>query len=265
MRMAAWEHAGEWALVTGASSGIGEAFARALARRGMKLVLTARREERLRTLAAGLAAAHGTECHVIAEDLAKPGAAGVMWAEATDGRAISLLVNNAGFGLKGAFAELPLDRQAEMVRLNCKTPLELMHLALGPMRARRAGAVVNVASVAGYQPIPLLATYAASKAFLLTLSEAVAEEVRGDGVRVVAVCPGPVATGFQQVAGTEVNERTLGVRTAEQVVDSALRALERGKSTVVPGFVNKASTVAVRVAPRSFVVKAAKRVMQAFR
>ena len=263
--MTTWEYHGRWALVTGASSGIGEAFARELAARGMRLVLTARREDRLRALADSLHAAHGTECHVIAEDLAKPGAAGVMWIEATDGREIHLLVNNAGFGLKGPFVDLALDRQAEMVRLNCKTPLELMHLALGPMRARREGGIVNVASIAGYQPIPLLATYSASKAFLLTLSEAVAEEVREDGVRVLALNPGAVSTGFQAVAGTQVDEKTLGVRTPEQVVAATLRALERGKTTVVPGLVNRASTVAVRVAPRSIVLRTAKKVMKTFR
>lgn len=263
--MAAWDYRDRWALVTGASSGIGEAFARSLAARGMRLVLTARREDRLRALADSLRAAHGAECVVIPEDLAKPGAAGVMWEEATDGREIHLLVNNAGFGLKGEFAALPLDRQAEMVRLNCKTPLELMHLALAPMRERRAGGIVNVASIAGYQPIPLLATYAATKAFLLTLSEAVAEEVRGEGVRVLALNPGAVSTEFQSVAGTAVNEKTLGVRTPDEVVSAALRALERGKTTVVPGLANRLGTIAVRVAPRSIVLRAAKTVMKAFR
>lgn len=263
--MARWEYHGRWAMVTGASAGIGEAFARALARRGMNVVLAARREERLRELAAALRREHGVEAVTIPVDLGKPGAAGVLWVEATDGREIHLLVNNAGFGLKGPFLDLPLERQSEMVRVNSVAPLELLHLATQAMRGRRAGGVVNVASVAAFQPIPLLATYAASKAFLLTLSEAVAEEVRGDGVRVVALNPGPVATEFQGVAGTEVSGRTLGIRTPEQVVEAALRALEGGRSSVVPGWINRVGTVAVRVAPRSLVLKVAKRVMAALR
>ncbi|HEX2094070.1 MAG TPA: SDR family oxidoreductase [Longimicrobiaceae bacterium] len=254
-----------WALVTGASAGIGEAFARALAGRGMSLVLAARREDRLSALADELRRRYGVEAAVIPADLGKPGAAGVLWLEATDGREIDLLVNNAGFGAKGRFDEVPLERQAEMVRLNCTAPMELMHLALQSMRPRRRGAVVNVASVAAFQPVPQLATYAASKAFLLTLSEAVAEECRGSGVRVLALNPGPVATEFQQVAGTEVTARTLGVRTAEEVVDAALRALDRGRTSVTPGAVNYLGTVAARVFPRSVVLRAAKTVMKKLR
>ncbi|HEX7240993.1 MAG TPA: SDR family NAD(P)-dependent oxidoreductase, partial [Longimicrobiaceae bacterium] len=178
---------------------------------------------------------------------------------------IDLLVNNAGFGLRGPFHELSAERQAEMVRVNCVAPLELMHLALPGMRERRAGWIVNVASVAGFQPIPQLATYAASKAFLLTLSEAVAEEARGSGVRVLALNPGPVATEFQRVAGTEVSERTPGLLTAQQVVAAALAGLEAGRTSVVPGALNRLGTVAGRVFPRSLVVRAAKTVMKRMR
>jgi short-subunit dehydrogenase len=260
--MGGWDYAGRWALVTGASAGIGQAFAHALARRGMHVALAARREDRLRNLAAELTADCGVSTAVLPVDLAAPGAAAALWTAATaEGRRMHLLVNNAGFGARGAFAETPLDRQAEMVRTNCLAPMELMHLAL----AGESRGIVNVASIAGYQPIPWMAAYSASKAFLLTLSEAVAEEVRASGIRVLTVSPGPVATEFQQVAGTSVTRRTLGIRTPEQVVDSALRALEAGDRTVIPGLPNRLSAFAVRVAPRSLVLRVAKKLMRSFR
>ena len=261
-----WSYRGRWALVTGASAGIGETFARELARRGMNLALVARREDRLRALAQELGAAHRVRTLVLTADLGAPGAAERLWSQAGEGREVHLLVNNAGFGLKGPFAELPLERQAEMVRVNCTAPLELMHHAVRAMRARGTpGAVINVASVAGYQPIPLLATYAATKAFLIALSEAVAEEVRETGIRVVTLNPGPVKTEFQSVAGTQVSDRTAGVMTAAQVVAAALAALEAGRMTVTPGLLNRAGAFAARVAPRSWVVRATKTVMRKLR
>jgi hypothetical protein len=261
----AWEYAGKWALVTGASSGIGEALARALAARGMNVALAARREDLLRRLAEELRREYRVQANVLPADLGKPAAAGVLWIEATDGREIHLLVNNAGFGLKGRFDALPLERQAEMVRLNCTALMELTHLALPAMRERRAGGIVNVASVAAFQPIPDLAVYAASKAFVLSLTQAVAEECRGSGVRVLALCPGPVATGFQDVAGTQVSQRTPGIMTAEEVAEATLRALEAGEHTVVPGALNRLGTIAGRMFPRSLVVRAAKTVMKRMR
>ncbi|HEX6750607.1 MAG TPA: SDR family oxidoreductase [Longimicrobium sp.] len=259
-----WEYRGRWALVTGASAGIGEAFARGLARRGMHLALAARREDRLRALADELASAHRVRTLVVPADLGEPGAADALWRQAADGRDIHLLVNNAGFGLKGPFHELPLDRQAEMVRVNCIAPLELAHHALAHMRGR-GGGIVNVASIAGYQPIPLMATYAATKAFLITLSEALAAESGDAGVRVVTVNPGPVKTEFQAVAGTQVRDRAPGLRTPGQVVEAALRALEAGRMTVTPGLVNRMAAAAVRIAPRGIVVRAAKAVMRKLR
>jgi short-subunit dehydrogenase len=263
--MERWDYRGRWALVTGASAGIGAEFARALAARGMHLVLCARREERLRELAASLAAEHGVETAVVAADLGAEGETERVWREASAGRAIHLLVNNAGFGLKGPFVELALDRQAEMVRLNCIAPMELAHHALREMRGRRAGGIVNVASIAGYQPIPNLAAYAASKAFLAALSEALSVEAADAGVRVLNLSPGPVPTEFQRVAGTAVNARTLGLRTPAQVVAATLRALEAGKASVVPGLANRLATIVVRVAPRSLVLRAAKVVITRFR
>lgn len=260
--MPAWEYNDRWALVTGASAGIGETFARELARRGMHLVLAARREDRLRALADQLSTEHGVQTAAVPIDLGKPGAAGVLWLEAShEGRAIHLVVNNAGFGLKGPFADLSLDRQAEMVRVNCSAPLELAHFALQAMGARGEGGILNVASIAAYQPIPTMATYAATKAFLLTLSEAISHEARGTGVRVTCVNPGPVQTEFQQVAGTAVSGRTPGVRTPEQVVTAALGALERGDPVVVPGIANRLAMSLARFAPRSLVLDVARRVM----
>ena len=259
-----WEYSG-WALVTGASSGMGDAIARALAARGMSVLLAARRAERLRELAVELRREYRVDAEAIPADLGKPAAAGVLWIEATDGREIHLLVNNAGFGLKGRFDALSLDRQAEMVRLNCTALMELTHLALPGMRERRAGGIVNVSSVAAFQPVPDLAVYAASKAFVLSLTQAVAEESRGSGVRVLALCPGPVATGFQEVAGTQVTGRTPGIMTAEEVAEATLRALEAGDDTVVPGALNRLGTIAGRMFPRSLVVRAAKTVMRKMR
>jgi short-subunit dehydrogenase len=259
--MGGWDYAGRWALVTGASAGLGQAFARALAARGMHLALCARREDRLRALAEELRQAHGIQAAVLPADLSELGATARVWALAGDGRAVDLLVNNAGFGAKAEFASIPLHTQDEMVRLNCLAPLELMHLAL----AAGTPGIVNVASVSGYQPVPLMAAYSASKAFLLTLSEAVAEEVRGTGTRIVTVNPGPIATEFQEVAGTAVGPRTLGIRTPDEVVEAALAALERGGGTVIPGLSNRLSAFAVRVAPRSLVVKAAKKIMGSLR
>jgi short-subunit dehydrogenase len=261
-----WEYRGRWALITGASAGIGEVFARSLAARGMNLVLAARREDRLRALARELTEAHRVHTHVVQADLTKPGAAGVLWMDATSGRRISLLVNNAGFGLKGDFRELPAVRQVEMVKVNCIAPMELAHLAVREMwSAGEPGGVINVASVAGYLPIPTLATYAATKAFLISFSEALAEECRDSGIRVVTLNPGPVQTEFQSVAGTNVNQKTLGVRTPEQVVGAGLARLEAGGGTVTPGLSNQLSSAMARMAPRGLVVRAAKAVYQRLR
>ncbi|HEU0052780.1 MAG TPA: SDR family NAD(P)-dependent oxidoreductase, partial [Longimicrobium sp.] len=172
---------------------------------------------------------------------------------------------NAGFGLKGRFDELPVERQSEMIQVNCVAVLELSHLALTEMRGRGGGAIINVASIAAYQPIPMLATYAATKAFVVTLTEALAEEARGSGVRVLTLNPGPVATEFQSVAGTSVNRKTVGIRTPEEVVADALDGVERGRRTVTPGLINRLSTYAVRALPRGPVIRIAKMVMTKLR
>jgi short-subunit dehydrogenase len=254
-----------WALVTGASSGIGEAFARALATKGMNLVLAARREEQLRALAEQLSGEHGVQAEVAAIDLGGPGSAERLWAEAAQDRPIHLLVNNAGFGLRGRFEALTGSRLAEMVQLNCVTLMELAHLALPGMRERGEGGIINVGSIVSFQPVPLMAAYAASKAFVLSLSEALREENRGSGVRVLALCPGPVPSGFQDVAGTTIGERTLGVVSAAEVVRLALRGLDRDAGVIVPGIANRAGAVAAQLLPRGLAARIAGQVVRKMR
>lgn len=251
---------GRWALVTGASLGIGAAFARALAARGMDLVLCARSEDRLHALADELRAAHGIRTHVVAADLARPGAAEDAWTQASEGRVIHLLVNNAGFGLHGRFDALPRDRQREMVALNCTALLELAHLALGEMRPRGAGGILNVASVVAFQPVPWMATYAATKAFVLSLTQALAEECRGTGVRVLCVSPGPTPSGFQAAAGTHVDAGQPGYLLPADVVDAALAALDAGRTRVVPGAMNRLASVFGRLLPLGAVTRVARRI-----
>ena len=249
-----------WALVTGASSGIGEVFARELAARGMHVVLCARSADRLVELARELQRAHGVQAHVVPADLARPGAAAHAWADASAGREIHLLVNNAGFGLHGRFDLLPRERQAEMVALNCTALLELAHLALTDMVPRRRGAVINVGSLVAFQPVPFMATYAATKAFVLSLSESLSNEFRESGVRILALCPGPTPTGFQAVAGTRVKEGQPGYLTAEAVVRAGLAALEAGRSHVVPGLFNRVGATVTRMLPLAAAARLARRV-----
>lgn len=251
---------GRWALVTGASMGIGEAFARALAGRGMNVILCARSADRLRSLAGELEQAHGVRAHAVAADLSRPGEAARAWREACAIGPIHLLVNNAGFGLRGAFHELAMDRQSEMVALNCTAVLELAHLALGEMRPRGTGGVINVASIVAFQPVPLMAAYAATKAFVLSLTESLAEENRESGVRVLALCPGPTPSGFQAVAGTNVKRGQPGYLLPEQVVDSSLDALDAGEVRVVPGAVNRAAAVFGRLLPLGLATRIARRI-----
>jgi uncharacterized protein len=220
------------ALVTGASSGIGEQFARQLAARDHDLVLVARRAGRLEALAAELP----TEAQVLPCDLATD-AASVPPRVAELGRDIDLLVNNAGFGTSGPFLEHDPDRDASQVRVNCEAVVTLTHAFLPAMVERGEGGVVNVASTAGLQPIPYESVYAATKAFVISFTDALHTELRGSGVRVMSVNPGPVPTEWQQVAGYEP-ERTgvvPGKISAEQVVRESLAAYDRGRRFMIPG------------------------------
>ena len=238
--------AGRVALVTGASSGIGEAFARALGARGLQLILTGRDEIRLRRIAEQIAAEHRVRVEQVAIDLSQPEAPEQLKA-AVDrfGLVPDVLVNNAGAGLIGTFTELPLDEQLATVRVNVEALVALTALFLPAMLERGRGGIVNTSSAAGLQPLPHYAIYGATKAFVNSFSQALWAEVRGRGVRVVAVCPGPVAdTRFGERAGGSSLTKFPGLASRrqlprEEVVAQALRGLERRDPLVVPGLTNR--------------------------
>ncbi len=245
------------ALITGASEGIGKAFARQLAALGKDLVLVARREDRLKALAEEVSAKHGVQTHVIAADLAQPGAAGALFAETErQGLEVDLLINNAGFGKGGEFTNIPFDAQAEMVRLNVNALMELTRLYLPAMRRRRRGGVINLSSTSAFQPVPYMAVYGATKAFVLSFSEAIAQEVAPDGVKVMALCPGFTATGFQAVSGVGEAWRER-MASPDEVVAVALRAFEQGRRAAVPGFTNSFLAFGTRLVPRRLAARIA--------
>src|SRR3954464_12835269 len=221
----------ETALITGASAGIGEEFARQLAGRGYDLILVARRKDRLEQLSEQLpTTAHAIECDLTTEAVALSGKVEQLGVD------VDLLVNNAGFGLRGHFIELDAKREAEMVRVNCEAVVTLPHAFLPPMVERRAGGVITVASTAGMQPLPYEVTYGASKAFAISFMEALWTELRGSGVTITVVNPGPVKTEWQGVAGyDEDTPIPPGMITAEQCVKDALRAYDRKKRSVITG------------------------------
>ena len=253
------------ALITGASGGIGEAFARQLAALGKDLVLVARSEEKLNALARELESQHAVRARVIVADLAQHDSASALHAETGHlGLDIELLVNNAGFAKAGAFSELPFDVQADMVRLNVNALTELTRQYLPAMRQRRRGGVINVASNAAFQPVPYIAVYGATKAYVLSFSEAIAEEVAADGVTVMALCPGATATGFHDTAGVWVQQLS-SMPTPDEVVAAGLRAFERGRRSFLHGATNQLTAIASRLLPRRLVVHLTARVMNARR
>ena len=244
------------ALVTGASSGIGLELARALAARGHDLVVVARSLDKLEDLAASMSV--GVE--VIAADLASD--AGMATIEdrlqSTD-RPIDLLVNNAGFGTTGKFAELPIEGEVEEIRLNVLALTRLTGAAVPQMVARGHGAVINVASIAAFQPTPGTATYGATKAFVLSFTMALREELRGTGVRAVALCPGFTRTGFQERANFELKGIAKRFsQTADEVAQATLRTLDRDAGVCVPGWQNKVAAGATHLAPRKLVPRIAR-------
>ncbi len=249
------------ALITGASSGIGLDLARLFARDGHDLVLVARSEGKLQELADELHAQHGIAAHVVPEDLSDPASPQRLF-DATGERDLSIdfLVNNAGFGLTGRFAELDLERQIEMVRVNVTSLTHLTRLFLPGMLERGRGRVLNLASTAAFQPGPLMAVYYATKAFVLSFSEAIAEEVSGSGVTVTAFCPGPTATGFAETA--QMNKsRLFNLMTPMPSMKAArigYRGMLRGKRVVVPGVMNWIGAESVRFGPRILVAKIAR-------
>jgi uncharacterized protein len=229
-------------LVTGASSGIGAAFARACAARGDDLVLVARDERRLEEIAESLEKEHSIEVEVLAADLSTEVGTGVVEARLeSDDPPVDLLVNNAGFGTVGKFAELPREREAQEVQLNAVALMRLCHAGLPGMVGRRRGGVINVSSVAGYQPTPLNATYGATKAFVTSFSHALHEELRGTGVNVMVLCPGFTRTEFQERAGLDSSAvPNFMWQSAEAVVAAGLRAHENGRAVCIPGPLNQA-------------------------
>jgi short-subunit dehydrogenase len=251
-------------LITGASAGIGEAIARELASRSHGVILVARREERLRALAAELRSAHGVRVEVIPADLGDAPARERLANQVDElGLEVEILVNNAGFGGAGDVAESDRERLVAMVQINCEALLDLQARYLPAMVERGRGAVINVASTAAFQPIPGSATYAATKAFVLSLSEAVHEELRGTGVTLTAVCPGPVRTEFTEVAGIRAAEDQVPGffwMSSETVAGSAVDAAEKGKRAVVPGLLNRAGALTGQHTPRTFALPITRRI-----
>lgn len=248
---------GKWALVTGASSGIGWAIAEELAAGGANLVLTARRKQRLAKLRRELRSAHGVEIEVLAADLGEPGAPQEIFTFTEErGINVDLLVNNAGVGSYGEFRSSDVEFELGIVQVNCAAVIHITRLYLPGMVERRSGDVLIVSSTAAYQGVPYMATYAASKAFDLLFGEALAREVERYGVRVCALCPGPTASEFQSVAGVP-DEIAINMEPADHVARIGLRALARGEHSVVAGFANWVGVEIQRIAPRRMVTSAA--------
>lgn len=248
---------GKWALVTGASAGIGLALAEQLAASGANLVLTARRSVRLETLADKLRGEHGIEVRTITADLAEPSAPQQLLAATEEsGLAIDLLINNAGFGYSGEFVNGDAAWQRQMVDVNCAAVVHLTRLFLPRMIERRRGYVMIVASTASYQPVAYMSTYAATKAFDRFLAEALAHEVAEYGVKVSALCPGPTESEFNQVAGLR-EMRGRSSQSAEEVALLGLEGLVKGKAWVIPYTAGKAMVFMQRLAPRRLVSGAA--------
>lgn len=255
------------ALVTGASSGIGVAIAWELAARGHALILVARREERLKSLANELRDHHRVAAEPLATDLADPAARDDLVAEVNSrGRLVEVLVNNAGYGSTGDFVSNQRERMVGMVRLNIEAVVDLTARFLPGMVHRGRGAILNVASTAAFQPMPGAANYAASKAFVLSFSEAIRTELRGSGVGVTAVCPGPVRTEFGEVAGmggVENNTPNAIWMSAEDVAAAAIEGVENDKRVVVPGALNRAQSIVGQHSPRALALPLVQRVWAA--
>ena len=252
------------ALVTGASAGIGAAIARELAGRGHDLILVARREQRLRSLAEELSSEHAVTAEVIAADLSQADERERLHSGIAErGRWVEVLVNNAGFGSRGRFVDSDTARMVEMVEVNVAAVVDLSGRFLPGMANRGRGAVINIASAASFQPIPGTAVYAASKAFVLSFSEAIRTEMRGTGVTITAVCPGPVETEFTEAAGMSgVEDETPGAfwTSAEDVARHAVEGAAADKRVVVPGAIYKASTLLGQHSPRALLLPIAERI-----
>lgn len=253
-------------LITGASAGIGWELAHVFARHGHNLVLTARSAEKLRSLADDLKSRHGILVQVIVQDLSGPGSPDRIFREIQNQKiSIDILVNNAGFGTYGFFAKTNLEKELEMIRLNISALTHLTKLFLPGMLERKSGKILNVASTAAFQPGPVMAVYYASKAYVLSFSEALAAELSGTGVSVTALCPGPTESEFQKAAGINgqnllFNQMT--VMKARKVAETGYSGLLKGKRIIIPGFLNRLLPFFVRLSPRSLVTTVVRLIQQ---
>ena len=244
-------------LITGASGGIGEAFARRLAAEKHDLLLVARSEDKLRALCSELESKHGITANFVALDLTEFEADKLLFDETEkNGIEVDWLINNAGFGSMGDFAGLELDRELQMIDLNISALVALTHRYIHGMRERRRGTIINVSSAAGFQPIPFMATYAASKAFVTSFSEAIAEENRPYGIQVLALCPGSTETNFHAAAGMDRAMGFKGQETVDDVVETAMKAVGTGRSKIVSGWTNWLVASGVNFLPNSLITKA---------
>lgn len=244
------------ALITGASVGLGEQFAQRFAQDGHDVILVARNAERLAALGGKLEQAHGVKAHVVPMDLSRPDAPERLFEDVRSrGLAVEFLVNNAGFGSTGPFVEQELAREVEMVDLNCTALLKLTHLFARPMRERGSGRILNVASTAGFQPGPYMATYYATKAFVVSFSEALAYELKGTGVSVTCYCPGATQTEFATRAGNAKSRlfQRPGVAKAPDVVAHAYGAMMKGRVLSIHGLFNWLLMQSLRISPRAAV------------
>jgi short-subunit dehydrogenase len=258
-----FSYAGKTALITGASTGIGEAFAHILAALGMNLVLVARSEDKLRALAQALSEQHGIRAGVVPADLSHEGAAQEVYRQTQAlGIAVDLLVNNAGLGTYGGFDTLAPEREHEGLMLNVTALVDLAHAFVPAMVERKAGGVINVSSMAAFQPMPYQAVYGATKAFVLSFSLALWAEYRKRGVRVVALCPGPTATNFFTVLGAAEVPKMGSLHTPEAVVMAGLRALEQGRPYVVEGRRNAFGVQLTHMTPLALTARVFARVMR---
>lgn len=227
-------------LITGASSGIGEAFARRLAAEKHDLVLVARSEKALHELCDELMLKHHITAHYVVLDLTDRDADATLWAETEKhGFEVDWLINNAGFGSNGDFATLDRESELRMIDLNIRSLVALTHRYIGPMRQRKGGKIINVSSAAGFQPIPFMATYAATKAFVSSFSEAIAEENAEFGIQVLALCPGSTKTNFFAASNIERPVQVKGQQSVDDVIETAMSAIKSGRRKVVSGFANK--------------------------
>ncbi|HVN28190.1 MAG TPA: SDR family oxidoreductase [Candidatus Binataceae bacterium] len=243
------------ALITGASSGLGEEFAYQLAREHYDLALVARRKDRLESVAAKAREFGAKNVAIFAADLSAPGAVAQLHADVSGaGMDVSYLVNNAGFGTHGSFCELPIEREIEEIELNVTALVALCRMFAPAMVARKSGVIINVASTAAFQPVPWMATYGATKAFVLSFSEALSSEFKESGVTVLALCPGPTRTEFQAVANTaEAAFPDFAYMDAATVVAQGIASAKQGRAVRINGLMNFVMAQTTRLAPRAMV------------